>query len=106
MGGPAGDNLIGGAGADRFVYSNRHSNAVSWFDGDTVRSEGNVYRLVGFNTPEKGDLARCANERKLADAATSRLKAIIATGDARLSRVPCALPGQEGTKLCNYGRLC
>lgn len=83
------------------------SQPIQVIDGDTVRFEGNVYRPVGFNTPEKGDLARCADERKLADAATNRLKALIETGDARLSRVACACkPGLEGTKLCNYGRLC
>jgi len=83
------------------------SQVIEVIDGDTVRFEGNVYRLVGFNTPEKGDLARCNDERRRADAATNRLKALIATGDARLGRVACACkPGQEGTKLCNYGRLC
>jgi endonuclease YncB( thermonuclease family) len=66
--------------------------------------EGKVYRLVGFNTPEKGDLARCEDERKRADAATNRLKNLIATGNAHLERVACACkPGQEGTRLCNYG---
>lgn len=76
-------------------------------DGDTVKLDGNTYRLVGFDTPEKGALARCEDERNRADAATKRLKALIATGDARLSRVACACkPGHEGTKLCNDGRLC
>jgi endonuclease YncB( thermonuclease family) len=83
------------------------SRAIEVIDGDTVRVEGKTYRLVGFNTPEKGDLARCDDERKRADVATDRLKTLIATGDASLSRVACACkPGQEGTKLCNYERLC
>lgn len=74
-------------------------------DGDTVKLDGVTY--VGFNTPEKDDLARCEDERQRADAATKRLKALIATGDARLSRVACACkPSHEDTKLCNYGRLC
>ncbi|GLR90560.1 thermonuclease family protein [Bradyrhizobium iriomotense] len=83
------------------------SQAIQVIDGDTVRLDGITYRLVGFNTPEKDDLARCEDERQRADAATRRLKALIATGDARLNRVACACkPGHKGTKLCNYGRLC
>ncbi|WP_271553194.1 thermonuclease family protein [Bradyrhizobium sp. CCBAU 45394] len=83
------------------------SQAIEVIDGETVRIEGRTYRLVGFNTPETGDLVRCDDERKRADAATHRLKALIATSDARLSRVACACkPALEGTKLCNYGRLC
>lgn len=83
------------------------SQAIEVIDGETVRIEGRTYRLVGFNTPETGDLVRCDDERKRADAATHWLKALIATSDARLSRVACACkPALEGTKLCNYGRLC
>ena len=81
--------------------------AIRVIDGDTVKLDGNTYRLAGFNTPENGDLARCEDERKRADAATKRLKALVAAGDARLSRVACSCkPGLEGTKLCNFGRLC
>ena len=36
-----------------------------------------------------------------------RLRTLIASGDARLIRVACSCrPGQEGTRYCNYGRLC
>jgi endonuclease YncB( thermonuclease family) len=42
---------------------------ISAIDGDTVRANGRVYRLVGFDTPESGSLAPCERERKLADAA-------------------------------------
>ena len=80
---------------------------IEVIDGDTVRFDGAVYRLVGFDTPERGDKARCDDERRRADAATTRLRALIAGGDARLGRVACACrPGQEGTRYCNYGRLC
>jgi len=34
-----------------------------------------VYRLVGFDTPERGDKARCDDERRRAEAATTRLRA-------------------------------
>jgi endonuclease YncB( thermonuclease family) len=66
-------------------------------DGDTVvAASGEHYRLVGFDTPEKGDLARCDSERQLAARATARLRELIAGGDARLTRVACACrPGTE-----------
>jgi endonuclease YncB( thermonuclease family) len=76
-------------------------------DGDTVASGREHYRLVGFDTPEKDDLARCDSERQLAARATARLRELIASGDARLTRVACACrPGTEGTRRCNFGRLC
>jgi len=76
-------------------------------DGDTVRVNGAVYRLVGIDTPEHGDKARCDDERRRAEAATKRLRALVASGDAHLTRVACACrPGFEGTHNCDYGRLC
>jgi endonuclease YncB( thermonuclease family) len=75
-------------------------------DGDTVRS-GAVYRLVGFDAPESGDNARCLHENVLAQRATQRLRQLILDGDVQLTRVPCACrPGTEGTRNCNFGRLC
>jgi endonuclease YncB( thermonuclease family) len=80
---------------------------IEVIDGDTVRFNGARYRLVGIDTPESGDRARCDDERRRAEAATKRLRALIASGDARLTRVACACrTGQEGTRNCNYGRLC
>jgi endonuclease YncB( thermonuclease family) len=76
-------------------------------DGDTVRFDGGIYRLVGFDTPERGDRARCDDERRRSDAATSRLRTLVARGDVSLKRVACACrKGLEGTRECNYGRLC
>ncbi|MBH5371473.1 thermonuclease family protein [Bradyrhizobium glycinis] len=81
--------------------------AIFAVDGDTVRYQGQIYRLVGFDTPERGNKAMCEDERRLADTATSRLRQLIAGGEARLQRVVCACrPGEEGTSRCNYGRLC
>jgi endonuclease YncB( thermonuclease family) len=72
-----------------------------------VRLNGAVYRLVGFDTPERGDKARCDDERRRAEAATMLLRALVASGDARLVRVACSCrPGTEGTQNCNFGRLC
>jgi endonuclease YncB( thermonuclease family) len=83
------------------------SQPIEVIDGDTVRFNGTVYRLVGIDTPERGDKARCDDERRRAEAATLRLGALIRSGDARLTRVACACrPGLEGTRNCNYGRLC
>lgn len=80
---------------------------ISVVDGDTVRSGGFTYRLVGFDTPESGDMARCPSERTLAAAATRRLQQMVAGGNANLERVPCACrAGTEETRQCNYGRRC
>ncbi len=85
----------------------RQSDPIEVIDGDTVRMNGTAYRLVGFDTPERGDKARCDDERRRAEAATARLRTLVNKGDARLVRVVCACrPGEEGTRNCNYGRLC
>jgi endonuclease YncB( thermonuclease family) len=83
------------------------ATTISVVDGDTVRANGQVYRLVGFDTPEFGSLARCERERKLADTATNRLRQLIANGQSALEPVRCSCPpGTEGTRACNHGRLC
>lgn len=83
------------------------SSGIHVVDGDTVRSGGRTYRLVGFNTPEQGTHARCWQERALASKAKDRLRELVDARDVALSRVSCACkPGTEGTDACNYGRLC
>ena len=80
---------------------------IEIIDGDTIRSGAQVYRLVGFNTPELGEGAKCPRERAVAAAARKRLHALVAGGELDLRRVPCACAGgTEGTGQCNYGRLC
>jgi endonuclease YncB( thermonuclease family) len=81
--------------------------SISVIDGDTIRANGQTYRLVGFDTPESGSLARCERERRLADAATNRLRQLIANAQTALEPVPCSCrAGTEGTQQCNHGRLC
>jgi endonuclease YncB( thermonuclease family) len=83
------------------------SSRIKIVDGDTVRSGGNLYRLLGFDTPESGTNARCERERALADRATKRLRQLLASGEPNLQRLSCACPwGTEGTQDCNYGRRC
>jgi endonuclease YncB( thermonuclease family) len=83
------------------------SGLIDVIDGDTVRFDGGVYRLVGFDTPERGDRARCDDERRRSEAAAARLRTLIAGGNVNLKRVACACwKGLEGTRECNYGRLC
>jgi endonuclease YncB( thermonuclease family) len=83
------------------------SAQIQVIDGDTIRANGRVYRLVGYDAPESGPEAKCESELTLATRATSRLRQIVAAGRLRFERVPCACPpGTEGTQSCNYGRLC
>jgi endonuclease YncB( thermonuclease family) len=76
-------------------------------DGDTLRTNGRTYRLVGIDTPETGSNARCAGEAAQGRAATERLGQLVSSTDTELREVPCACrPGTEGTDRCNYGRRC
>ena len=78
-------------------------------DGDTIRLNdgGADVRLVGFNTPEGGERARCDAERQKADAARRRLRELVRSGRVELRQVSCSCPpGMEGTQACNYGRRC
>jgi hypothetical protein len=66
---------------------------------------GTVYRLVGFDTAERGDRALCDTERDLAEKAATRLRQLISSGEPMLKRVACACPtGTEGKQSCNFGR--
>ncbi|WP_306116219.1 thermonuclease family protein [Roseovarius sp. MMSF_3305] len=57
-------------------------------DGDTVRLSGQSIRLVGFDTPETYR-AECASERRLGDAATDRLRDLLAgASSAQLAYLP------------------
>jgi len=105
--------LLGAVVAHKMIGDNFDSpiidvlTPISVTDGDTVRSGGYAYRLVGFDAPESGSLARCERERTLAAAATGRLKQLISNGATSLQRVACACrPGTEETQACNYGRRC
>jgi endonuclease YncB( thermonuclease family) len=72
-----------------------------------VKSNGATYRLVGFDTPERGDRALCDKEREQAETASARLSALVSSGEVRLRQVACACTaGTEGSRFCNFGRSC
>jgi micrococcal nuclease len=77
-------------------------------DGDTIEltDEPLHYRLVGFDAPERSR-PRCSGEASLAETSRDRLIELLAEEPLDLERVPCACrPGTEGTRDCNWGRLC
>jgi len=82
-------------------------NEITVIDGDTIRARGRTVRLVGFDAPESGSLARCDRERQTADRAAAHMRSLVAGGGLELRLVRCSCrPGTEGTSLCNYGRAC
>jgi endonuclease YncB( thermonuclease family) len=82
------------------------ARAITVVDGDTIRVEGETFRLVGFDAPETYR-AQCASERDLGNRATFRLRQLIAAGGIDLEPIECSCPkGTQGTMVCNYGRSC
>ena len=80
---------------------------IAVIDGDTIRARGQTVRLVGFDAPEPGSLAKCDREREIADRAAAHMRSLVAAGGLELRLVRCSCrPGTEGTPLCNYGRAC
>ncbi|MDX1922452.1 MAG: thermonuclease family protein [Alphaproteobacteria bacterium] len=89
------------------VVHSKPSQSVFVIDGDTVQSDHHHYRLLGFDTPEVGPRAHCAEEDALGKRASARLHEIVEAGEIKLVEHPCTcLPGTEGTSTCNYGRRC
>ena len=93
-------------------YATGHGEPISAreitvIDGDTILAKGRTVRLVGFDTPETGNRARCTREREVADRATAQLRSLVAGGGLELKMVACACPpGTAGTSACNFGRAC
>jgi endonuclease YncB( thermonuclease family) len=82
------------------------SDQVEVLDGDTIRVEGETFRLVGFDAPETYR-AQCPFERGLGNRATFRLRQLVANGGLDLEQIACSCrPGTERTMRCNYGRSC
>src|ERR1044072_5726918 len=80
---------------------------ITVVDGDTIRARGRTVRLIGFDSPESGSLARCDRERDTADRAAAHMRNLVAGGGLELRLVRCSCrPGTEGTSSCNYGRAC
>lgn len=55
-------------------------------DGDTIKHDGETYRLLGYDTPETYR-AKCDSEKRLGDLATHRLRELVQThGSAEITR--------------------
>ncbi|MBB2713960.1 thermonuclease family protein [Rhizobium sophoriradicis] len=103
-----GKTTFQGAAQPSSVASVRSDQAFTITDGDTVQVSGERAgtRLVGFNTPEKFS-PQCEHERRLGERASARLRELVASGSAQLTKVACSCPpGTEGTSKCNHGRSC
>jgi endonuclease YncB( thermonuclease family) len=71
--------------------------SLSAVDGDTIKVDGDTYRLVGLDTPELFS-GKCVAERRLASKARLRLIELMKTPNARMQEVLC-----HGS---NFGRKC
>jgi len=77
-------------------------------DGNTIDMHGQRVRLMGFDPPEEGQHARCAQERSLALRTAARLRQIIRRGgkfDLQIIACPCPA-GTERTTQCYSGWPC
>ena len=54
-----------------------YAQTIKVTDGDTIRIGKERIRLIGYDTPEKGDNAKCYEEHKRAMYATNYLKSLI-----------------------------
>lgn len=70
-------------------------SGVRVIDGDTIDVRGERIRIENIDTPERGDRARCAQERVLAEQASRELRSRV----QRASRIEL-----ERSGLDRYGR--
>jgi hypothetical protein len=81
-------------------------------NGNNIEIEGQEVHLLGFETPETNERARCFDEFERGEEAKNRLDDILRSAwrtnrSPKLTLVPCACPpGAEGTKECNDVRKC
>jgi micrococcal nuclease len=62
------------------------ADRISVYDGDTIRVNGERIRILGLDTPEYGNNARCRSEAVTAEEAKQALRRLIARGDVTISR--------------------
>jgi endonuclease YncB( thermonuclease family) len=84
-------------------------DAITVIDGDTIRIGSDVYRMIGYDTPEVSTPRRkvSPDEKALATEAKKRFNELLNSGPLDLTEVPCSCPASiAGTKKCNHGRKC
>lgn len=73
----------------------RNATAI---DGDTIEAGGQRYRVANIDTPEVGDGARCAAERRHGQRATQRARALL-DGAARVETRPIGRTDRYGRQV-------
>lgn len=82
---------------------------IKVIDGDTIKTRGLTYRMIGYDTPEMVARWRKVgpDERAVATIAKERFQELINSGPLDLQPVACSCSKWKVERgLCNHGRQC